>query len=168
MIPETGQRVKCFMQSGMVLEGTVEIWTSEQVVLRSLDEQSLMIVHRPGQDIILTKIALTQEFTKIQSESTDTSEKQIKEKLEEVQTIEDPLLKDKSINDLRKMVIAQERDIITNKTKEHFGSAGNGKLTRYSSPYMPKALPNTPAAKLPDEHPASAYKPGKICKNNTD
>lgn len=166
MNPEKGQQVKCVMQSGIVIEGIVESWEN-QVVLKSLDGQSLIIIHRPEQDIIFTKIALAQKSMEITNEPT-TPQKQIKEKLEEVRTIEDPILKDKSINELRKMVVAQEREIIIKKTKEHFGTAGSAKLTRYTTPYMPKVLPNTPASQVPDEHPPSAYKPGKIPKNNID
>src|ERR1700679_3910433 len=58
MIPQQGQHVKCFMRSTMVLEGIVEEWTDSQVVLKSLDEKSLMIVHRPVDDIVLTKVIL--------------------------------------------------------------------------------------------------------------
>ena|SRR5258706_10131211 len=126
MIPQKNQHVKCFMRSGMVLEGIVEEWTEAQVVLKSIDDQSLMIVHRPIDDIILTKIIL--RAPKIIPQLKEG----IKNKLQEIQQTEDPDLNKKNITELQQMVIEHDKQIILNKRKEHFGSQNSG-LTHYGS-----------------------------------
>lgn len=135
MIPETDQQVRCYMRSGIVLEGIVIEWSSE-VVLKSLDGENLIIIHRPADDIMLTKIVLTIEkpAENIKSEKKEL----IKEKLQELQTIDDPELRNKTVAELRDMVVAQDRQMIANKTREHFGNIGTPKTSKYSSPFMPK------------------------------
>jgi sRNA-binding regulator protein Hfq len=58
---ETGSQVKYFLLNGMVLEGIVEKDTASECVLRSLDGKSLMIIHRPSEDILMTKVVLGEE-----------------------------------------------------------------------------------------------------------
>jgi hypothetical protein len=137
----------------MMLEGIVEESVGAQVVLRSLSDQSLMIIHRPSEDIMLTKIMPDGELQQvlIEEQPKDPSlvvamspnvpiQEQVKKKLNEVlQPIEDTELQKKSLHELRLLVVERERQIIANKKKEHFGTAGSAKMTRYSSPYMPKA-----------------------------
>jgi len=151
-----GQHVKCFLRSGMVLEGIVEESAGAQIVLRSLSDQSLMIIHHASEDIMLTKVMpepTLQETTVEEpalvvaiSNNTEASpiQEQVKKKLHEVlQPIDDSNLQKKSLQELRLLVVERERQIIAHKKKEHFGSAGSAKMTRYSSPYMPRALPRS-------------------------
>lgn len=155
---ERGQHVKCFMRNGMSLEGIVEEWLPGQAVLKSLDGKSLMFIHRPGDDILLTKVVLEEpeiipEETKV-VEETERKE-HVRQKLTEVlQPDVEPELQKKNIQELRQMVQDQDRQIIANKTKEHFGSPGAGKTTHYSSPYTQH---RTPGRKV-----RSAYQPGKL------
>src|SRR5271155_2592435 len=115
MIPQKEQHVKCFLRTGMVLEGMVEEWSDAQVVLCSLEGRSLMILHNPVQDILLTKVILVPEPVVV---SEPVKSEDIKQKLEEVQEIEDPELRTKSIEQLRQLVVQQEKEIIANKTRE--------------------------------------------------
>ena len=151
---DKGKHVKCFLRSGMVLEGIVEESTGAQVVLRSLNDESLMIIHRPGEDIVLTKVMPTPEATEtveIESEpETPEVKVQIKTKLHEALETTDPELQSMSLEELRQLVVEQERAIIAQKKKEHFGSPGNAKLTQYSNPSTPRVNTRSP------------YQPGKI------
>lgn len=139
---DKGQYVKLFLRNGMALEGIVEESTGAQVVLRSINDQSLMIIHRPSEDIMLTKVMVNAEMVAEPDPKPEPkpvpelSEMQvkIKEKLQEVQQISDPDLQNMSIADLRALVIEQEKQIIAQKRKEHFGSPGAAKLTQYSTP----------------------------------
>lgn len=143
-----GQHVKYFLRGGMVLEGIVQELGSAQVVLRSLTDGSLMIIHHPAEDIMLTKIMLPPEETEAvevpASPAPEQSEIkiQIKNKLQEALQAEDPELQNMSLEELRQLVREQEVKIIAQKKREHFGSAGNAKMTRYSSPYQPGKLPS--------------------------
>lgn len=156
MIPEPGQHVKCFMRSTMVLEGVVESWTDAQIVLKSLDGQSIMIVHRPAEDIMLTKVVLSapeeiaEETPKREVPKELDAKRDIREKLQEVMTPTGDIEIDKlNIEQLRQLVHDQDRKIIAQKRREHFGSPGAPKRAAgYSSPYMPGKLPNTPAAQM--------------------
>lgn len=152
---EVGQHVKCFLRSGMVLEGIVEESTGAQVVLRSLNDQSLLIIHRPSEDIMLTKVMPAPEAMEIvEIESKPAPEQpvmqvQIKNKLHEALHTEDPELQNMSLEELRHLVVEQEKQIIAQKKREHFGVPGAAKMTQYSSPHTPKVR-------------RSPYQPGKI------
>lgn len=162
MTPEYGQHVRCFMRSTMVLEGIVENWSDTQVVLKSLDGQSLMIVHRPVEDIMLTKVVL-QEIEEIPEEKETPKEwtetqHNIREKLQEaLHPSGDADLDKLNLDQLRHLVHEQDKQMIAQKKKEHFGTAGNSKrAVHYSSPtyipmrsaYKPGRLPNTPASEM--------------------
>ena len=133
MIPQQGQHVKCFMRSTMVLEGIVEEWADFQVVLKSLDGQSLMIVHRPVDDIMLTKVILEESqeiIEEIKERPVGALEAQLKirNKLQEVLSPSGELDLDKmNVDQLRELVQEQDRQLITQKKREHFGAAGNVK-----------------------------------------
>jgi len=120
----------------MVLEGIVEEWTDSQVVLKSLDEKSLMIVHRPVDDILLTKIFVLEEDLEISEEiiKKETpkewleAKRDIRDKLQEVlQTGEDTEISKMNLEQLRKLVNEQDKQMIVQKKKEHFGTVGNAK-----------------------------------------
>lgn len=142
MIPEKGQRVKCFMRSTMMLEGLVEEWSDTQIVLKSLDGESIMIVHRPSDDIVLTKIMQPdsiEEGKRLPSVSKNILEtkEEIKEKLKEVIEPSGDIDVDKlNLIQLRKLVVDQEKQIIAHKKREHFGTPNNSKrVVSYSSPF---------------------------------
>lgn len=139
--PVIGQHVKCFLRNTMVLEGIAEEWSNTSVVLRSMDGKSLMIVHRPSEDIIMTKVVLEEpeEISEEKKVVEETEAKQhIRGKLHEVmQPTGDEELDKLNINQLRQMVVDQDRQIIAQKRREHFGTPGNARTTQYSSPYIP-------------------------------
>lgn len=137
MIPEPGQHVKCFMRSTMALEGIVENWTTTEVILKSLDGQSIMIIHCPTEDIIMTKIVLkTFEKIKEKKEIVEKKKDQIREKLHEVlQPSGDAKLDQMNIKQLHNLVIQQDKKIIQEKIKEHFSSPySSDKTSKYSVP----------------------------------
>lgn len=139
-----GSHVKYFLRSGMVLEGIVEEDTASQVVLRSLDGESLMILHRPTEDILMTKVMLrplTEEAPVEPKKPVTPTEMQerVKNKLHgALQSVEEPELQKKSIEELREMVREQDKQIIAQKRREHFGVPGAAKFTQYSTPFSPK------------------------------
>ncbi len=162
MIPNVGQHVKCVMRSAsLILEGSVEEWSDSQVVLKSLDDESLMIIHRPKEDIMITKIMAEkniseepeEEISKKETskERLDAQPKElIKEKLAEVlEPTGDEDLDKLNIEQLRKLVNEQEKQMIVQKKKEHFGTPGAPKRSiQYSNPlgniksaYVPGKLP---------------------------
>lgn len=153
-----GKHIKCFLRNGMVLEGIPEEWSDSRVVLKALDGQSLMIVHSPTEDILLTKVMLVEvpeipEETKV-VEETDAKE-QVREKLHEVlESGDDPKLQQMNLKQLRALVVQQEKQMIAQKRKEHFPSGSTG-MAKYSHPYMPRPHPRSNQTR-------SAYQPGTL------
>lgn len=126
MLPIQGQRVKCFMRSSVVLEGIVEEWTEACVVLKSIEDNSFIIVHRPAEDILITR---AWNETSTPKKELPEIKKEISEKLRE--TISQPIeseLNKKNIVQLRQLVIEQDKQIIAQKKKQHFGSVGAAKM----------------------------------------
>lgn len=156
---EPGKHVKYFLRNGMVLEGIVEKDTAAEVVLKALDGESLMILHHPAEDIMMTKVVLVEqvpEETAVPKPPSEFHEK-VAAKLSEIREAEHDLeLKEKSIAELKEMAREQELRILAQKKREHFGNAGAAKMTEYTSPYSPM---RTVGRKLV---PRSAYQPGTI------
>jgi hypothetical protein len=136
MTPEKGQHVKCFMRSTMVLEGIVEEWSDVQVVLKSLADQSVLIIHRPSEDIAVTKVVLEEPQEKsIEKPKLELPEikQAVKEKLEEVlNPTDDAELAKMNVQQLRQLVVEQEKKIISDKIKEHFGSPSAPRRSAYA------------------------------------
>lgn len=160
---EKGQRVKYFLRNGMVLEGFVEEDAAAKVVLKSLDGGSLMILHRPTEDIMMTKVILEEVAPEPDTENqnqvitmSDNSQEQVKAKLQEALQQENEDLQKMSIEELRQLLVEQQRQLIANKRREHFGTAGAAKMTQYTTPYTPM---RTIGRKIV---PRSPYQPGQI------
>ena len=127
MILRKGQHVRCFLKIGTMVEGIVEEWTDQQVVLKSLNERSLFLLSHPGEDIVLTEVVFPErEVSEIQSA--------IKEKLQEVQKpFDDTEINNSNIRQLKKMVVEQEKKIIFDKVREH--SISEAKHKKYEDKY---------------------------------
>ncbi len=128
MKPQPSQHVKCFLRNSTVVEGVVEEWSDTSIVLKSLDDKSFLILHNPAADIVLTKVLTVPEGTRREPEV----KQAIRTKLQEAQVIEDPELQNKSIQELRQMVVEQEKMIIANKIKEHH--LGDVRQVKYQYP----------------------------------
>lgn len=146
---EPGKHVKYFLRNGMVLEGIVEKDTAAEVILKSLDDKSLMIIHKPAEDILLTKVML-QEHDEIPKEQSENQSRElIREKLQEVVNPTGSEELDKlNIDQLKQLVQEQEKQIIAQKKTEHFGSPGTAKqVVPYSNPLGLSAYSPRPGQK---------------------
>lgn len=133
MMIEVGQHIKCFLRTSTMVEGIVQE-IGEQLVLKSLDGESLLIIHQPKQDIVMTKVCLP-DSSKPQTEQI--ADKIRQKQLEYEQTSDEP----PSNEELRHMSVAelsiekakQERRIMTNKLREHLPTQGVKKVV-YGQP----------------------------------
>ena len=124
MIPKPGQHVKLLLRSSITLEGIVEHWSSEQVELKSIDGERLILVHSPIVDIILTTITINPQKSDKQLPEIKEA---ISQQLETVLITKDPTINRLNIQQLKSLVKQQDHKIITEKRKEHFGSVGSAK-----------------------------------------
>jgi hypothetical protein len=131
MIIDIGKHVKCVFKNGAVVEGIVKEWASGQVKLESLNDQSIIIIIHPEEDIMLIKILPDISIEKVDEPPSLRNE--IVSKLEEVRKEGNSELQGKNLKDLRKMVIAQEARIIANKIRTHFPSAYKPHKPDYSA-----------------------------------
>ena len=122
MIIDSGKHIKCVFKNGTVIEGIVKEWASGSVELESLNDQSLMIIMHPEEDIMLIKVMPEVPAEEPAPAEESPLKEEIIAKLEEAQKEEDPELQNKSLEELRKMVLTQERKILVNKIKTHFPS----------------------------------------------
>lgn len=133
MIFTTGTHIKCLLRTSTVVEGIVQDSSSDEVVLKSLDGKSLLIIHQPEQDIVLTKVVLFEEDEEIPQENEesksvepvcDGSERTSEQVFCKIDTNEDPdedpiALHVKSIAELKVELAQQERKIIAEKLRDH-------------------------------------------------
>lgn len=121
MTPQINQYVKCYLRNATTFEGLVEEWSDKQVVLKSSKNDDLLIIHNPIADIMLTTII----------NSIPNKMEQISNLVRELPNIEDPQLKQQSIQQLTQMKLQQEQEIINNKQRQHFSN--QGQTNKYSS-----------------------------------
>jgi 5,10-methenyltetrahydromethanopterin hydrogenase len=127
----------------MVLDGIVVEWSNDQVALKSLsDEESFIIINQPATDIVVTKI-IVKEPEKIKEKTLPEIKEKISETVKEVLKPDvEPDLHNMNIKHLRRLVQEQDKKIITEKRKEHFGEVGTSHMaTPYSIPNIHKLIP---------------------------
>lgn len=179
MIPQKGQRIKCVFKNGMVVEGIVEQWVqSVTAVLKSLSDESILIIPRPLEDIMLIKVfpalsraeQIAEKIRRAQpverwedqeranydvesmrkefQERLHGNEEQFRDKVEETDHLNPDQVK--SLAELRIELNKQEKEIVSRKLREH----------------RPTVAPSTTPYHYPSviSKPKSAYKPGKLPK----
>lgn len=175
--PQKGQRVKCVFKNGMVVEGIVEQWEpTVTAVLKSLSDESILIIPRPLEDIMLIKVfpVLTQaeqiaekikrqppverwedqeranyDLESMRDEFRERlygNEEKFKEVVKETDHLDPEQVK--SLAELRVELNKQEKEIISRKLKEHHPTVPPG-TNNY---HYPSVI----------NKPKSAYKPGKL------
>lgn len=124
MIPETGQHVKCLLRNNSIAEGIVVEWFNNYAKLRSLDGESILIIHHPDQDIILTKIVLENQPKSFAEAMKKREQKKVLEEIvkdSQKENVSNPFDSDhnKSLAELHLELAKQEREIIAKKLKNH-------------------------------------------------
>ena len=135
MTPQPGQHVKCFLRTGNMLEGTVEEWSKETVIIKTLDHQSLMIIHDPTRDIVLTKVLLQAPPTP--SLAQEIADKIRKKTAEEGQPEPD----DQTLDAMTKAqlhieLVEQERREVAEKLKDHYPDSQSPRKKTYGYPQL--------------------------------
>jgi len=111
MIPQKGQHIKCIMRNNLIIDGIVESWSGAQSVLRSIDNTGFSIIQHTDQDIVAIKIII-KDSVKIKNE--------LEEKFEEVHQLPSSNeLRIKNMAELKTMMAEQEKQIISEKIKNH-------------------------------------------------
>lgn len=113
-----GQHVKCLLRNSTIVEGIVLKWDAS-VELQSLDQKSLLIIHHADQDIVFTKVLLSEEISQESSEATPSVVEAICSLSNENEEIDPMALQAKSTAELRVELAKQERRIIADKLKDH-------------------------------------------------
>lgn len=126
MIPQMGQHVKCLLRNSSLIEGVVEEWSTKQVRLKSLDEESILIIMRPDEDIVLIKIMVVKtKPTKLKTNL----EEEFKETYDLPSNDE---LRIQKLAELKQLLIKQDKQIIASKIKSH--NLGEVKKVDYEYP----------------------------------
>jgi hypothetical protein len=125
------EHVKCFLRNSTVIEGIVISWAVNEIQLQSLDQQSILIIHNPAQDIVLTKVLLADvadEPAEILPDKPHRGDPPVAtlEEAFELLTVEEPeeqvdpmALQAKSTAELKVQLAIQERNIVAKKLKNH-------------------------------------------------
>jgi hypothetical protein len=136
MISLTNQHVKCIFRNGTIVEGIVEEWVPGAAHLRSLSDQSLMIIMHPDEDIMMIKVIPEPEEEIIEEEkskedNSPPTQDRIRTILKEVENQDgEPELQKLSVVELKRLVAKQEKKIIVDKIKEHF-PGGTSRKSNY-------------------------------------
>lgn len=142
MIPQPEQHIKCIFKNGTIVEGIVKEWgINSSVILQSLTDQSLMIILHPKDDIMMIKIMAEQPEENLSEEIPDPPDtepeiiqQQIRAKLKELERPMESLeLQNKTIADLKKLAIEQDKQIMINKIKEHFPNSPHPQKSNYTA-----------------------------------
>lgn len=155
IIPEIGQHVKCLLVSNTLAEGYVILWHPNAIKLKSLDGDSVFIIHHPDRDIVMTKVILdppaeveTEPKVLVPLEGTTDLQQRWQETYDGPS---DDELRTKKLAELKVLMIEQEKKIIKDKMKTH-------ESTSAYSPMPPRyQIPNM--AKIKIKNP---YQPGKL------
>lgn len=133
----TNEHVKCFLRNSTVIEGIVISWSANEIQLQSLDQESILIIHNPAQDIVLTKVLLSDAPDQLPenlpakpkfSERTATLEEAFELLAAEEPEVDPMALAAKSTAELKVELAIQERRILAKKLKNHHFTEAPGKI----------------------------------------
>lgn len=115
MIPQKGQYVKIVFKNATQMEGFVESWSDQQSILKSTDNNLLIIFHT-SEDILAVKIVLNfippGELHKRLIET--------QQKFDDIKkSPSNDDLRIKKLADLRRELINQEKEIVKQRIHEH-------------------------------------------------
>lgn len=128
MILEKGTYVRIIFRNSMRAEGYVESWSDKQAVLRSDEGLSLLIIQDPIADIMLIKVF---PESKEAAPTNDLPTRPITEEIKRREEIDDDFekvkreasidqyLKAKTLLELRKLQMEQDRKIVSERLKDH-------------------------------------------------
>lgn len=121
---EKGQKIKCVLKTGMILEGKVESFSNTELVLLSLDEKNLFIIPNFSENVAVIKLEISSE-NKINPP----------QKIEMAEKPTNPydLSRNKSLAELKIMADQQEREIISNRLRNHSPTAQTRPQYQYPS-----------------------------------
>lgn len=114
-----GQHVKILLCNNSLIEGFVEQWGKE-IQLKSLDGESLLIIHHPDRDIVLTKVVLVETKKPVSIKELVEQKTELQQNFEEVyQQPSGDNLRVKKLAELKIELAKQEKKIIAEKMKDH-------------------------------------------------
>lgn len=156
IFPDVGQHVKCLLVNNTLAEGFVMIWDPKWCIkLKSLDSESVFIIHHPDRDIVMTKVILDPEPEEIPEKLSIPPEPEGDLEKQWEKTLAGPSddeLRIKKLAELRVLMAEQDKRIIKERIRSHHpGSAYAPRKPIYQQPNLNKI-------KLP----RSAYVPGKL------
>lgn len=129
--PEVGQHVKCLLNNGTLVEGTVQTWANEEVVLLSIDQKSMLILPYPARDIMLIKIVLdnSKDSEPAEKPKTKPPKNDLERRFEEVRALPSNTPgRTETLAELRIQLTQAERSIVTERLREHhIGTPGGTK-----------------------------------------
>jgi hypothetical protein len=144
MNPPDNSHVKILLTNSTLVEGIVEEWFGNAVKLRSLQDNSYLIINNPQENIMLTKVFLGEPTEETAEETADESsytpplmyedpQTELDQEFEQVynQPSGDPV-RDKSLAELKTLMAEQDRQIIANKLRSHH--IGDTKKVKYEQP----------------------------------
>jgi hypothetical protein len=118
MIPQKGQYVKAIFYNSIQVEGFVQEWSDKQATLKTDDGRSFFCISNV-QDVMAVKIMI---------EEIASPPKQLyvlEQEFQEVQALPSKeSLRIKKLAQLKKMMIEEEKKIVSNKIREHIPSSG--------------------------------------------
>lgn len=131
------KHVRVVFRNGTIIEGIVKEWVSNYVELRSLSDESIMIIAHPEEDIMLIKVLPDKPVKEPKSAVEEMADK-IRAKAAEIvenppQTEEQAELQQKSIAELKRMVTEQDRKMIRKRIRDHYPSAYQPRKAGYGN-----------------------------------
>lgn len=107
--------VKLLLINNIIIEGVVQDWSDTSVKLLSLDGSSISIITHPEDDIRVIK--LVNEALK--KDGIKNNHVELEKKIDSTYQTTDDELRLKTLVELKKDLIKQEKEIIANKLKNH-------------------------------------------------
>ena len=142
MFPEVGEHVKCLLVNNTLIEGCVMLWGVNSVKLKSLDGDSVFIIHNSDRDIVMTKVIINQPGAPpepkipVPLEGATNLEKRWQETYNGPS---DDELRTKKLAELKVLMIEQEKKIIKDKMRTHESTSVYSPMpSKYQIPNMAK------------------------------
>lgn len=132
MIPQKNQYIKIILIDNLQVEGLVEEWSENKIILKSADSKTISVINNSRQNVILYSIIT--DFMTPQERQKKLSEMEVQFQQEQAKPSADNF-RIMRLADLKKAMAEQQKQIVANQLKEHMPRPVN--YTKYTNPFIP-------------------------------
>ena len=119
MIPKHNQQVKCFLKNSLCIEGLVQSWDDEQVVLKTASGEKLLVICHPKEEILMFEVTIEKLEEPKYPPTIQMKPVRLEEQFEELKLEPPTDLRNKKLGELKILLNEEDRKALATRLQSH-------------------------------------------------